>query len=118
MFKILDISNENVIALKVTGQVKAEDYDKITPLLDQAIQEHGSIRCLADVSSLKGVKPEAFWKDFWFSIKHAQKFEKVAVVGAGPIIAGLSKLSAPFTRAEVKTFDEQEIMAATVWINS
>lgn len=118
MFKILDISKENVIALKVTGKVKAEDYDRIIPLLDQKIQEYGHIRCLADVSSLEGVNPDAFWKDFWFSIKHANKFEKVAVVGAGPLIEGLSKLSSPFSKAKVKTFDEKEIMAATDWVKN
>lgn len=116
MFKILDISKENVIALKVTGKVNAEDYDRIIPLLDHMIQEYGTVRCLADVSTLEGVKPDAFWKDFWFSIKHANKFEKVAVVGGGPLIEGFSKLSAPFTKAKVKTFDEKEIMAATEWI--
>jgi hypothetical protein len=118
MFKILDITKENVFALKVTGKVKAEDYDHIIPLLDKMTREYDSLRCLADLSALDGVKPDAFWKDFLFSIKHASKFEKVAIVGASPLIEGLSKLSSPLTKAEVKTFDEEEIMAATNWIHA
>ena len=118
MFKILDSTKKNVITLKVDDKVKKEDYEKIIPILDSMIQEHGKIRCLAEISEMSGVEPAAFWKDLKFSLKHAVKFEKVAVVGTNPFINALSKLSTPFTSAEVKTFDKDEIVKATEWITA
>ncbi len=116
MFEILDSTKKNVIALKVDDKVKKEDYEKIIPVLDTMIREYGKIRCLAEVSEMSSVEPAAFWKDLKFSLKHADKFEKVAVVGAKSFINALSKLSSPFTSAEVKTFDKDEIVKAAEWI--
>lgn len=116
MFKILNTTKKNVIALKVNGKVKKEDYEKITPLMDSMIEDYGKIRCLAEISELHGVEPAAFWADLKFSLKHTDKFEKVAVVGATPIINAISKLSSPFTSAEVRVFSDDEMIKATDWI--
>lgn len=117
MFKILEAKKKNVIALKVDGKVKKEDYENITPVLENMIEEYGKIRCLAKVNEMHGVEPAALWEDLRLSLKHVDKFEKVAVVGAKPFIRSLSKLSSPFISADVKVYSENEIVNAMEWIN-
>lgn len=117
MIKILDATKKNVIAVKVDNKVKGEDYDKIKPLLDNMIKEHGKVRCLAEIGELNSVEPAALWEELKFSLKYTDRFEKVAVVGAKPFINALSKLSSPFTSAEVKVFSDDKIIKANEWIN-
>lgn len=117
MFKIMDTAKKNVIALKVKDKVKKEDYKKITPLLESMIEKHGKIRCLAEINDIHDVEPAALREDLKFSLKYTDKFEKVAVVGATPFINALSKLSFPFTSAEVKVFSEDERIKAGKWVS-
>jgi AAA+ ATPase superfamily predicted ATPase len=115
MFTILD-KKENVIALQADKKVKSEDYEQIIPVLDAMIEQYGKIRCLAEISGIDGIEPEAFWDDLKFSLKHTNDFEKVAIVGSKPFIKAITKFSTPFTKADVKTFDKNEVVEAIEWL--
>ncbi len=51
------------------------------PLLEKLIEDHGSVRCLVELTDLHGIEPRALWDEIKFDVHHARQIERCAVVG-------------------------------------
>ena len=58
----------------------------------------------------------ALWEDTKFAAKHFNDIERVAVVGEARWQKGITVFGKPFTSADVRYFDMQEIDRAREWI--
>ncbi len=116
MFKILDITKENLIAFRVKGKVEKSDYDKLKPLLEKTRREHDTCKMYVEIESIEAVEPGALWEDFKVYFKHIKYFEKVAIVGESDMIDKLAKLAGPFISGEVKYFNTEESLSARDWV--
>ena len=115
MIDIMD-KKDNTIIIKAEKNVKKEDYEKIIPVVDDMIKESDKINCILEVSDMESIEPEAFWIDLKYSLKNADKFEKVAIVGPQPYVKVLSELSSMFIPADVEMFERNQTLQATKWI--
>jgi len=76
------------------------------PLLEKLIEDHGSVRCLVELTDLHGIEPRALWDEIKFDVHHARQIERCAVVGDRRWEAWMTRLSRPiFVRAEIRFFD-------------
>jgi len=117
MIEMLDQSKGKVLGMRVSGKLAHQDYERFVPLLEKLIEEHGSVRCLVEMTDLHGIEPRALWDEIKFDVRHAWQIERCAVVGDRQWEAWMTKLSRPiFFRAEIRFFDLIDREKAWVWI--
>jgi len=117
MFEILDKSYDNVIALKVHGKLVHADYQKVVPMMEDIIKEHGGLRCYFEMCDFHGGTPRAMWDDFKFGVTHSKNIERCAVVGDKHSHEWMAKLgSVVFRKADMKYFDVSESDEAWQWV--
>ena len=117
MFEILDKSRDKVIALKAHGKLVHADYQKVVPMLEDIIEEHGSLRCYFEMCDFHGITPHAMWDELKFDVKHCKDIERCAVVGNKHSHKWMSNISgAIFRKADMKYFDVSESDEAWQWI--
>lgn len=116
MFKVLDLTKNDLIAIQVDGKLKKEDYDKVTPVIEKTVREYGKIRLYIQLDDVDGIEPKAFREDVKTYLKHFKHMKKIAVVGKNRWEKMWSNLSGPFISGEVKYYEFPEIKKAREWI--
>ena len=116
MLQILGETTENLIATKATGKLTETDYNKLLPLLNNKVDQYRKISWYFEMEDFEGWKVKAFWEDVKFDAKHANDFEKVAMVGEKKWEEWMTDLMKPFTSADVRFFDISKKKEALKWI--
>jgi hypothetical protein len=117
MIEMLNQSTGKVLGMRVSGKLAHQDYEQFLPLLEKLIEDHGSVRCLVEMTDLHGIEPRALWDEIKFDVRHARQIERCAVVGDRPWEAWMTRLSRPiFFNAEIRFFDLIDSEKAWVWI--
>ncbi len=117
MIDLLDQSTGNVFGMRVSGMLLQQDYERFVPMLENLIEEHGSVRCLVEMTGLHGIKLRALWDEIKFDVRHARQIERCAVVGDRAWEAWMTRLSRPiFSNAEIRFFDVTARDQAWEWI--
>ncbi|GAA5218963.1 STAS/SEC14 domain-containing protein [Corallincola platygyrae] len=77
------VDNVFFLSLKAIGTLTHEDYEKITPMLENALAEvtQPKINAFLDATELKGWELRAAWDDFKLGLRHGREFERVAILG-------------------------------------
>jgi len=118
MFQMLDQSSGKVIGLRLSGKLLHEDYQQFIPKLEALIQEHGSIRCLIEMTEFHGFELRALWDEIKFDTTHATRIERCAVVGNKTWERWATNLCKPlFFKATIQYFDASKLDEAWEWIN-
>jgi hypothetical protein len=105
------------VALRVSGKLLHEDYESLVPKLEQAIREHGAIRCLIDIADFDGVELRAVWDELRFDLKHASDVSRCAVVGDRAWQRWATAAARPiFRKAELRFFERAELEQAATWL--
>ena len=118
MIQILEQSKNNLIATKATGKLTEDDYNLLLPVLYEKLKQYPKLRWYFEMEDFDGWQLKAFWKDAKFDMKHANDFEKVAMVGEKKWQEWMTDLMKPFTSAELKYFDLSQTQEAMRWIKS
>jgi hypothetical protein len=118
MFEVLkEWTGDGVIALRVSGKLVHADYEGLVPRLERAIEEHGAIRCLIDMTELDGIEPRAVWDELSFDLKHATEVSRCAVVGDRAWKRWATVAARPiFRKAEVRYFEREDLEQAAEWV--
>ncbi len=118
MFKILEETRNELIALKIEGQIKREDYDKLDVLLRKTEKENEHVDMYIEIDDIEGITPEAVWADIKTYFKNAKDFRKVAVIGKDGFSEKAAKTANPFVKAEIKYFSEDQKNTAMEWVHA
>lgn len=117
MLKILETQGQgNLVATVAIDKLTREDYDRLIPFLEKKIEESGKLRWYFEMEDFNGWEIGALWQDFKFDVKHANDFERVAMVGDKSWQEWMSDLMKPFTSAEVRFFELRDQDKAHEWI--
>jgi len=116
MFKILDFTQNNVIAFEVSGKIEKEDYDKLTPILEKTEREYDKINLFIELNELKGMTLKALLEDIKTYFKNIRKIRKAAIVGKNGIEKGLTEATNFVVHAEIRYFSRKEYESARKWI--
>ena len=102
------MDNRFFLTLKAIGKLTHEDYEKITPMIDAALEgvRDPEIRAYIDGTELDGWEPRAAWDDFKLGLKHGREFGKVAIFGNQRWLELASKVGAWFVSGEVRYFED------------
>ena len=104
------IDNRFFLTLKATGKLTHEDYEKITPMIDAALEgvNDPEVRVWIDGTELEGWEPRAAWDDFKLGLKHGREFNKIAIFGNKGWQKLASKIGAWFVSGEVRYFEDAD----------
>jgi len=111
--------NENVfVELRAIGKLTHEDYETMTPMLEEALSEvrHPTIDALVDIRELEGWEARAAWDDFKLGMKHRKEWNRIAVVGNKPWGKVATKVGGWFTSGGAEYFEDVD--AAVAWLDS
>jgi hypothetical protein len=117
MLRELDDSGDRVIALKLSGKLHDEDYDRFVPLVERAIASQGKTRMLILFEDFYGWNPHALWDDIAFEAAHQDRIERIAMVGDADWRSWMDKVSGPFSTATVRHFAPGDEAEARTWLS-
>ncbi|WP_119396296.1 SpoIIAA family protein [Salinibius halmophilus] len=101
--------NQFFLVLKAKGKLTHEDFEKITPMIDAALEKVDKpvVNIFVDGSELEGWEARAAWDDFKFGLKHGSEIEKVAIYGNRKWQDLAAKVGSWFISGNVKHFDDE-----------
>ena len=116
MLRVIDDPGNRVIALKLSGKLHDEDYDRFVLLVEQAIANEGKTRMLLIFEDFYGWNPHALWDDIAFEAAHHDRIERIAMVGDADWRSWMDKVSGPFSKASVQQFAPDAEADARAWL--
>jgi hypothetical protein len=107
-----------LIATRATGKLTEADYNKLLPLLTSMLKQYSKINWYFEMENFDGWELKGLWEEVKFDAKHANDFDKVAMVGEKKWEEWMTDLMKAFTSAEVRFFDSSQKEEAIEWIKS
>lgn len=104
------------IEVHVSGKLTAEDYKRLMPEVDQFIGQVGKVRLLFEMHDFHGWNAGAMWNDMRFALHHFHDIERLAMVGEKRWQKGMSEVCRPFTAAEIRFFNHDQMDQARTWL--
>lgn len=118
MFKVLDQTKDNLVAIKVDKKIEGEDYNKLNQLVNGALSENRRANLYIEMGSIEGLSPMAIWEDLKFDFKNYDNLEKVAIVGEKDWEEYMTNMYDKFTNADVKFFEKSKKENALEWVGA
>lgn len=111
-------TDDNLVTVKISGTLTKEDYKTFVPDMEKAIQDHGPICLLFQMTDFHGWELGAMWEDMKFGIKHFSDIERLAIVGEKKWEEWMAKVCIPFTKAKLKYFPCEQLAEAEQWLEA
>lgn len=109
-------SDGKVLVIHVSEKLTKDDYEHLVPEVDRLIEKHGKIRMLFEMHDFHGWSCGALWEDTKFAFKHFRAIERLAVIGEKKWQRGMATFCKPFTKAEIRYFDHDNLDEAREWL--
>jgi hypothetical protein len=110
-------NNGKLLIIHVSGRLIKDDYAEFVPAFDRLVQQHGKLRVLFDMTDFHGWELSAAWEDLKFGVDHFSDIERMALVGETKWQEAMTIFAKPFTRAQVRYFDQAKAAEARKWLD-
>lgn len=110
------LQGDNVVEMNWSDKVTADDFKRVTPLLEGYMKKMGRLKFLIDVKNLKGLTPGGLFQDIKFDLTHLKNVGDTAIVGDSKSQQILSGVIDKIFPAEVKYFEDKN--AANQWLHT
>lgn len=107
----------DLIALSASGTIVKADYEKVWPLVQHLVQQHGNIRIYLEVHEIDMISARALWEEIKMDVKHFRDFSKLAVVGDSFWKQMATFAMGFFTSGGAKYFTFEEKEQAWAWVS-
>ncbi len=115
MLKILSEDKNNLI-IDAEGEIQAEDYENLTPVIEKMAEEYGSANLMMIARDIKGETWKGMKKDADFGFGAYKKVEKFAIVTDQEWLKIAVNIMSPFTHTKEKIFSLDEEDEAREWL--
>ncbi len=106
-----------ILVIKLIGELKREHLAESDKLLDKKLEGKKEARVLLDLRRYEGASElSTVWRELKLVTTHANRVEKIAVVGSLDWQRLATLLVSPFTRATERFFEPDEQQAAFRWL--
>ena len=111
---------DNVVAITAHGKVDHDDYQKvIVPEVEKKLKTYPKVRLLYHLGpDFDAYSMEALWDDAKLGMHHRTDFEKAAVVTNVEWIRNAITFFRFMIPCPTRLFRDDELSAATEWINA
>lgn len=119
MYSILQDLGDDVIGVRVSGTLTASDYERLAPWAKVEAARPGKRRVLVDTRGFTGWDSlEAGIADLRLDAAVHRQLDRVAIVGDRRWHELMTRLSDPFTPADVRYFDAEAFDDALRWVRA
>ncbi|HJS20134.1 MAG TPA: STAS/SEC14 domain-containing protein, partial [Anaerolineales bacterium] len=113
MIEILNESTEKCLAVRFSGKVTGQEYQKFLEALGEKFQASDQVSLVLELSGFEFYGDfESAKKDFKFGFGNYKRIHRAAFVGDQKWIEWFTRLIGPFTHADEKHFPEGQVEAA------
>jgi hypothetical protein len=106
-----------VLVIRPTGELESDQLEGVAELLERKIEKDHNTLVLLDLRRYEGAHDlETAWRELRLVTHYADKVEKIAVIGSLDWQKLATALVSPFTRAEERFFEPDEMEAASKWL--
>ncbi|CAN5383409.1 hypothetical protein BH09BAC1_BH09BAC1_17160 [soil metagenome] len=116
MIDFINIARPEAVGVHVHGKITMDDYNKLTPVLAQKIEEYGKIPVLVKLGDIDTASAKSLYEGAKFDLKHINHFSKVAVVADKQQYEWLVKMAQAFFPGEMRFFHTDDEAAAIAWL--
>lgn len=116
LLKVDGEAEPRVVRAAVTGRLNESDFHELAPRIEALLDTHASVRMLVQLSGFKGWSPGAAWEDVKLGLHHYADIDRLAVVGDREWEEWMTRLSRPFSLADIRFFEPSEMEKALAWI--
>jgi len=116
MFQEIPVYDDHIIAFKAVGKLTHDDYQAFLPGLESRLEKADSVSLLLELENFHGWELAAAKDDYEFGKKYADKFVRIAIVGEKRWGRWMARFARPFTGAEVRYFDRDDLHLAWDWL--
>ncbi len=119
MIEIIQGLPDKVVAVRLSGVVKGEDYDNIlAPAIEEKLKDYEKIRLLYQLGpDFEKFSRKAMLEDVKLDAQNFTSFEKIAVVANVEWMITAMELFKHIIPGEVKTYSNEELTEAKTWIS-
>ncbi|MDN5309807.1 MAG: hypothetical protein PWP14_1201 [Methanolobus sp.] len=119
MIEIMEDMPDRVLAIRASGIIREEDYDKVlVPAIGKKKEKHGKVRFLyyldKDFDKFTG---QAMLEDAKAATQYFTSFEKIAVVSNVDWINSAMEIFKYVIPGPVRTYSNEELDKAKEWIS-
>jgi len=121
MLEILPQSKNDLLAIKASGKLTVDDYEKVLiPKLNQLFKAYKKLNMLVvfDEDFACWSSPQAAWDDAKIGLEHPNDFKGIAIVGAPDWVEWGMKLYSLFVRGRVRSFPAGHEDQAMDWLQT
>ena len=110
------VNNEFFLSLKAVGKLTHEDYEKINPMLESALDgiKDPQVKVFIDGSEFEGWELRAAWDDLKMGLKHGNNFDKIAIFGNKKWQEYATKIASWFVSGDARFFEDSNV--AWTWL--
>lgn len=114
-------SPDHVVALKISGTLTGDDYDRIIADVEARLSRHERIGLLMDLLEFTDFTGEAALKDIRYDLSklfQLRRFPREAIITDKQWMRSLAKLASPLIpHVELRTFGPNERDEAMGWVS-
>ncbi len=107
---------EQLLCVRVRGQLTTDMYETLASLVKQQVRQHGAIRVLMELCDFCGWADEAEWKDADFDPWQWLGIERLALVGEPKWSLAIAIFARSLTTAKIRHFDQEALDLAKTWV--
>ncbi|MBC5775580.1 STAS/SEC14 domain-containing protein [Pontibacter sp. KCTC 32443] len=116
MLTVLPETHDDMLAVRVSGQLTNEDFDLYRELIRERMKQYGSARLYYEMSDLNWVKPGAALENLLFDLVHGREYGRVAMVGERWWQELAANLISPVKKRGVRYFTISQRADAMRWV--
>jgi hypothetical protein len=107
-----------ILAIKASGALNKQDFDKLEPALKNFTGSNSKPKLLMILERFKGWKDvDSFWKDLKLDAKFIGKFDRIAIVGESKWQKWGTRLLSALTKDNMKFFEIENADGAWEWLH-
>jgi len=114
VIETMERSTVKILGYRISGDMTKADYQTLTPAVAAAIEAHGSVSLLLDLTEFHWEKVSAWGADLHFGKQFHDKIDKMAIVGDKKWERHLAHLAQPYYAREAKFFETDD--DAWIWL--
>jgi len=117
MIEIEHMRGKDVVVVRASGTLTDADYDHAVPEIENAVQlAQGPLHVMIRLEDFHGWEIGALWQELRFDAEHEGDFGRIAVLGETTLEEWATRLSAAFTKSEMRFFPLEREEEASAWL--
>lgn len=105
----------NLLEVRIFAKLMLADFREFEQAVGRELKKSPKIRLLLDFTDMIDYTLDVAWEEIKFTHAHAHDFKRIAVVTPSEWAPWLAWVSAAFTDAEVRLFEDSKL--ALAWLN-